>query len=154
MTTNDSPEVKTKLYCNTSLRNWLKSIEDQNLLPFQQYDDNDQPFDADSPEIEINVSTLKQRYGISTGVCTKVVIQTQTGVVLFEGNLYNGRLKEKIDSKLAKHPAWRSRLVIGVADTKISPHTNFFIHGSFNNCLLYTSPSPRDKRQSRMPSSA
>ena len=23
-----------------------------------------------------------------------------------------------------------------------------------NNCLLYTSPSPRDKRQSRMPSSA
>ena len=24
----------------------------------------------------------------------------------------------------------------------------------FNTCLLYTSPSPRDKRQSRMPSSA
>ena len=28
---------------------------------------------------------------------------------------------------------------------------NFKIYG---NCLLYTSPSPRDKRQSRMPSSA
>ena len=26
--------------------------------------------------------------------------------------------------------------------------------GRFQNCLLYTSPSPRDKRQSRMPSSA
>ena len=26
--------------------------------------------------------------------------------------------------------------------------------GSFKSCLLYTSPSPRDKRQSRMPSSA
>ena len=25
---------------------------------------------------------------------------------------------------------------------------------SLSNCLLYTSPSPRDKRQSRMPSSA
>ena len=25
---------------------------------------------------------------------------------------------------------------------------------NFSNCLLYTSPSPRDKRQSRMPSSA
>ena len=25
---------------------------------------------------------------------------------------------------------------------------------NFDNCLLYTSPSPRDKRQSRMPSSA
>ena len=28
------------------------------------------------------------------------------------------------------------------------------IPGIGNNCLLYTSPSPRDKRQSRMPSSA
>ena len=27
-------------------------------------------------------------------------------------------------------------------------------HGMFGVCLLYTSPSPRDKRQSRMPSSA
>ena len=26
--------------------------------------------------------------------------------------------------------------------------------GVFKTCLLYTSPSPRDKRQSRMPSSA
>ena len=26
--------------------------------------------------------------------------------------------------------------------------------GTLNGCLLYTSPSPRDKRQSRMPSSA
>ena len=28
------------------------------------------------------------------------------------------------------------------------------ILGRYNICLLYTSPSPRDKRQSRMPSSA
>ena len=28
------------------------------------------------------------------------------------------------------------------------------IAGDFDTCLLYTSPSPRDKRQSRMPSSA
>ena len=27
-------------------------------------------------------------------------------------------------------------------------------NGSTDSCLLYTSPSPRDKRQSRMPSSA
>ena len=29
-----------------------------------------------------------------------------------------------------------------------------FIRYLINHCLLYTSPSPRDKRQSRMPSSA
>ena len=28
------------------------------------------------------------------------------------------------------------------------------VAGQANSCLLYTSPSPRDKRQSRMPSSA
>ena len=28
------------------------------------------------------------------------------------------------------------------------------IHDLFNNCLLYTSPSPRDAHESRMPSSA
>ena len=29
-----------------------------------------------------------------------------------------------------------------------------FVLKDMKNCLLYTSPSPRDKRQSRMPSSA
>ena len=29
-----------------------------------------------------------------------------------------------------------------------------FVKGRIDPCLLYTSPSPRDKRQSRMPSSA
>ena len=35
--------------------------------------------------------------------------------------------------------------------------TNFFIDindGNLNVCLLYTSPSPRDRTRSRMPSSA
>ena len=36
-------------------------------------------------------------------------------------------------------------------DVTISPHCS---DGLDNDCLLYTSPSPRDKRQSRMPSSA
>ena len=35
-----------------------------------------------------------------------------------------------------------------------SNRQTFFKDQRANNCLLYTSPSPRDKRQSRMPSSA
>ena len=31
---------------------------------------------------------------------------------------------------------------------------NIGVEGQYRICLLYTSPSPRDKRQSRMPSSA
>ena len=37
-------------------------------------------------------------------------------------------------------------------EEKYTPDTNF--KGWMYTCLLYTSPSPRDKRQSRMPSSA
>ena len=41
----------------------------------------------------------------------------------------------------------------GFNDTKYSSGNYFYpIQGT--SCLLYTSPSPRDKRQSRMPSSA
>ena len=39
---------------------------------------------------------------------------------------------------------------IGVADTKGAARAL----SRYSSCLLYTSPSPRDKRQSRMPSSA
>ena len=33
-------------------------------------------------------------------------------------------------------------------------HTELYRGAEYSVCLLYTSPSPRDKRQSRMPSSA
>ena len=45
----------------------------------------------------------------------------------------------------------------------VNPNTNYFVgntpHGGYlmalmHNCLLYTSPSPRDVEESRMPSSA
>ena len=43
-------------------------------------------------------------------------------------------------------------------DTEVAPKTDTVDTGLtpvfFRTCLLYTSPSPRDKRQSRMPSSA
>ena len=41
---------------------------------------------------------------------------------------------------------WRDDIPIAVAP--------LFLKGHSYGCLLYTSPSPRDKRQSRMPSSA
>ena len=38
-------------------------------------------------------------------------------------------------------------VIVGIAGTED-------IIGSLNGCLLYTSPSPRDRQKSRMPSSA
>ena len=51
-----------------------------------------------------------------------------------------------VRSKAAKDTMEQEYMHRGVA-------TRTFARG-FNLCLLYTSPSPRDKRQSRMPSSA
>ena len=41
-----------------------------------------------------------------------------------------------------------------LADIKSKGEANKFAYSRYDACLLYTSPSPRDKRQSRMPSSA
>ena len=44
--------------------------------------------------------------------------------------------------------------IISEADNSASETAEHTNDGQVNACLLYTSPSPRDKRQSRMPSSA
>ena len=41
-----------------------------------------------------------------------------------------------------------------VKTSGLNTSTAYTRNGAFQICLLYTSPSPRDKRQSRMPSSA
>ena len=43
---------------------------------------------------------------------------------------------------------------LGAEVVKVEPPGKGEITRGLYNCLLYTSPSPRDKRQSRMPSSA
>ena len=45
--------------------------------------------------------------------------------------------------------------LLGVLEVSSGWHFDaLHVRGIYNGCLLYTSPSPRDKRQSRMPSSA
>ena len=41
-----------------------------------------------------------------------------------------------------------------LADINVGGLLKYIHGGEYHTCLLYTSPSPRDKRQSRMPSSA
>ena len=39
-------------------------------------------------------------------------------------------------------------------DDELDPNNTVFVELTYNSCLLYTSPSPRDRQKSRMPSSA
>ena len=45
-------------------------------------------------------------------------------------------------------------IMFNISKQAVNPGKNFGPYGLAKTCLLYTSPSPRDKRQSRMPSSA
>ena len=49
---------------------------------------------------------------------------------------------------------WVGNLSVQDYNAFVHPHLENMLQRLGNHCLLYTSPSPRDKRQSRMPSSA
>ena len=45
-------------------------------------------------------------------------------------------------------------ILLGVSRTSKTPTSIYLANKGFKTCLLYTSPSPRDRQKSRMPSSA
>ena len=57
---------------------------------------------------------------------------------------------------LKHHQAYVDGLNTSLAEIGATSHPKYIsaILSELHSCLLYTSPSPRDKRQSRMPSSA
>ena len=60
----------------------------------------------------------------------------------YENGIVSGKNLHVFDPEGATHGSWK----------KLQDLPSSISH--VNLCLLYTSPSPRDKRQSRMPSSA
>ena len=62
---------------------------------------------------------------------------------------------DKISNKAGdtrKSSTWYRNAVASIADTVTA--RKLYNQGKINHCLLYTSPSPRDRTRSRMPSSA
>ena len=67
------------------------------------------------------------------------------------------RTAEDGDSAFSRQDAMRKAANARASIVGYGDDVRVFIEAvkeSMNTCLLYTSPSPRDKRQSRMPSSA
>ena len=69
-------------------------------------------------------------------------------------NIYTSTFDKLVDKKIKSQNAF-----VAVKSKKLIGLVHFIFHKDNwkledTTCLLYTSPSPRDKRQSRMPSSA
>ena len=94
---------------------------------------------------KIKVSNLQHKYPNGVVAVSNVNVEIEQGEqVSVVGQNGSGK------TTLVKH--WngllkptKGNVFVGELDT---------LDHSVNTCLLYTSPSPRDKRQSRMPSSA
>ncbi len=56
--------------------------------------------------------------------------------------------------KIAYHTLQQGKTLAGLAHKELSTKLMEVFAPEASPCLLYTSPSPRDKRQYRMPSSA
>ena len=99
-----------------------------------------------------NLLAIKQRYGIigrseelDRALETALRVAPTELSVLIQGE--SGVGKEVI-SKIIHEYSPRKH------NTTIAINTGAIPEGTINSCLLYTSPSPRDRQKSRMPSSA
>ena len=97
-----------------------------------------------------------QNSGIIAEKTNVTIDPKKRSIVVYQENLFTMIQKEEDSIKIANelyrigNPAAK--------DTRYKWREEFASYESKNiditSCLLYTSPSPRDKRQSRMPSSA
>ena len=69
-----------------------------------------------------------------------------------------GQLRSKSSDEAARDYCWSALVLSSAFGFRVCPgHTYslYLVEGQWRlSCLLYTSPSPRDMRRSRMPSSA
>ena len=118
---------------------------------------------VDGKAYNINADTVAGRLAVTLGAEKLILLTNTPGVLDKSGELLTGlsesRVKALIEAgtisggMLPKVKCAVDAVAGGVRTATISdgrvPHATLL-----ETCLLYTSPSPRDKRQSRMPSSA
>ena len=64
------------------------------------------------------------------------------------------KTKSMFKAHYAPNTGWQAEGLIPYGDVTLSPASTILNYGQGIFCLLYTSPSPRDRSLSRMPSSA
>ena len=93
-------------------------------------------------------------------LCTTAVMaqpKLEDGIKFEQGNWANTLAKAKAENKIVfvdAYTTWCGPCKKMDAETFPDKMVGDFYNKNFINCLLYTSPSPRDRQKSRMPSSA
>ena len=90
--------------------------------------------------------------GFAASCAVAIVVSLAAAGALLTGGLQAGDEGEYLTEALRELGAER-----GVDDSEIAPLLDLALDDApvgLEDCLLYTSPSPRDRQKSRMPSSA
>ena len=110
-----------------------------------------------SPEANLEVKELAEFFNETLGFCPNSVLTMQIRPEVASAFIgLNKAVMENhgtVTSALKRMIAWVSSNAAGCRYCQAHAIRAAERYGA-NSCLLYTSPSPRDKRQSRMPSSA
>ena len=112
-----------------------ENIEDKNSRISALFEEADN-YVKENEAIENDVFDLTKQQEIVTGATEK--LRKLGGL--------KGKISQKVTTITREHKFF--------TENTVCPTCTQHIDESFRICLLYTSPSPRDKRQSRMPSSA
>ena len=129
----------------------IRTLDNGGKMIFLNYGEGSTPIFLQTPELELpfdpryfDDSKTSGKYSISPSLKG---IETNKPVKDFHDKMceFDEFLK---DAAVKNSLAWfkKSKISKEAIESLYTPHVKF--------CLLYTSPSPRDKRQSRIPSSA
>ena len=100
-----------------SLETWINTIKNPKLN-WHHFSTNLNPIDPKNPIIDIILPQLMSRPKFDN---IGIIIETFCGLELFRGIINNGHIKGYVEPELVNHPAWRSRLTIGLLDSHSNP---------------------------------
>ena len=117
-------------------------------------------------DIRLGVTSIDYYEDIFSPTITAKMVVTNTGNTINGQSIYQGlplrggeRVSIKIKGNTQTNPGLQflgsnSLYVSGISNVISGDQVETFVLNLCSSCLLYTSPSPRDQRGSRMPSSA
>ena len=129
----------------------------QEATAFIKYFNNDRDFLGDKPMLASErkaVKHIRVSYNEARQPILKEWINTQGQPDKREIFSYDKEGKLLRRANLKKNNKPDKVITYGDSEPWGIEFRTYFYNDNVNICLLYTSPSPRDKRQSRMPSSA